>query len=66
MSIFEDDRPAGPKAPRITVGEDLSALSEDELAERITALEAEVLRIRQALEHRGSVRTAADALFSRT
>ena len=47
----------------ITVGEDLSSLSEDDLTLRITKLEAEIVRVRDVLSQRGNIRDAANALF---
>ncbi|MTI44991.1 uncharacterized small protein (DUF1192 family) [Roseibium hamelinense] len=65
MTISEDDKPSLPKRPQILVGEDLSKQSEEELGERIKALEAEILRTKKTLDHKRSVRTSADALFSK-
>ncbi|MTI00157.1 DUF1192 domain-containing protein [Roseibium sp. RKSG952] len=65
MNIFDDDGLKPAKAVEIVVGQDLSKLSEKDLTERISSLEAEIERTRDTLKHRGSVRSAADALFSK-
>ncbi len=43
--------------------EDLSLLGIEELQERITALETEIMRIRGQLERKHGTRSAAEALF---
>lgn len=45
--------------------EDLSLLGIEELGERISALEAEIARIRAQLERKRGTRSAAEALFKR-
>ncbi len=45
--------------------EDLEMFGADELQERITALEAEIDRVRAQLARKQATRAAADALFSR-
>ncbi|MBO0346938.1 DUF1192 domain-containing protein [Roseibium limicola] len=47
----------------ILVGEDLENLSEEELTQRIEALEAEIERTQQSLGHKKGVRANADAIF---
>lgn len=59
----EDELARAKKAAAITVGEDLSAISVDELAERITLLETEIERIKQDIEAKKGARSAADAVF---
>ena len=59
----EDDPERAKKAAAITVGEDLSAISVDELAERIGFLENEITRIRQEIEAKKTAKSAADAVF---
>ena len=49
----------------ITLGEDLSFLSEFELSERIMALEGEIARCRQAIGVRQATKSAADLFFKR-
>lgn len=65
MTGPEDDRPLKPLETQIVVGEDLTRLSEEELQERIGRLEAEIIRTRETLSQRGTVRDAADALFGK-
>lgn len=64
MAIFDDE----PKKPaRIhQIGQDLSLLSVDELAERIGQLQAEITRLEVELKSKGSTKAAAEALFRRT
>ena len=55
----DDDRPrAAQRKPR-----DLSTMSMDELAGYVAELEAEITRVQLAIDHKQSVRGAADALF---
>jgi uncharacterized small protein (DUF1192 family) len=65
MGHFDDDIPKKQEPNVVTVGEDLSRLSEDELRDRIEALTREVNRTREALEQRSTIRNAADALFQK-
>lgn len=58
---LEPDEPR-PKAAD-TVGEPLDLMSVDELAARITRLEAEIERTRAAREKKLASRSAADAFF---
>lgn len=53
------------KKPEIVLGEDLSARSENELNERIAALEAEIERCRTAISQRQATKRAADGFFKR-
>ena len=61
MAFMDDDRPKPPEPHR--VGEDLSSLSEAELAERINLLKAEIERIEAALKAKRASRDAAAAHF---
>jgi uncharacterized small protein (DUF1192 family) len=66
--VFMDDeffssRPDDPLA--ILARQDLDPLSQDELDERIAALEAEIARVRAHMEAASRHRSAADALFKR-
>ncbi|MEJ1157461.1 DUF1192 domain-containing protein [Prosthecomicrobium sp. N25] len=61
MAFLEDDRPK--KKPAHEVGQDLSLLSVGDLEERIAILEAEVARLRAAVEARRKSRSAADSVF---
>lgn len=63
MSFFDEDGPAKSEKIQIIVGEDLSDLSEEDLAERIIQLKAEIDRVELTLSERSKVRNAADALF---
>lgn len=63
MSLFDDDVPKKSTAGVITVGEDLSRLSESELTERIEALDEEINRTRKELEQRSTIRNAANSFF---
>jgi uncharacterized small protein (DUF1192 family) len=57
-----------PKKPKteIAIGQDLSAMSEFELAARILTLEAEIARSREAINARQATKAAADAIFKKT
>lgn len=65
MSLFDDDIPKKPEQSKITVGEDLTRLSEDELRDRIEALSEEINRTKKTLEQRSTIRNAADAFFQK-
>ncbi len=65
MSLFDDDIPKKPNQSPITVGDDLSRLSENELHERIKALTEEINRTQETLEQRGNIRNEADAFFQK-
>ncbi|MCB1496119.1 MAG: DUF1192 domain-containing protein [Bauldia sp.] len=60
MTMSEDDAPQK-KPARHQVGEDLSALSVDELNERIALLRSEIARIEEAI---GAKRASADVAAS--
>lgn len=64
---MEDDdrpRPRGDAASKLAT-EDLSPYSQDELADRIALLEAEITRVEQHRSRAAAHRSAADALFGR-
>lgn len=61
MAVFEDD--ARPKPAAHIVGEELTAISEAELAERIQLLQAEIKRIEEVLASKRASRLAAAAHF---
>ncbi|MET1412722.1 DUF1192 domain-containing protein [Roseibium sp. HPY-6] len=63
MSLFDEDVPKKLETGKITVGEELARLSEEELSERISALEAEINRTQQELEQRSTIRDAANSVF---
>ena len=55
-----------PKAkPTISVGDDLSEASVDELAARIEALKGEITRCEKAMHDKDAARLAADAVFGK-
>ena len=56
---------AKPGSPQLIVGEDLSRLSVADLDDRVTRLQAEIARVNAERDSRGSVRAAADALFTK-
>lgn len=58
-----DDRPK--TATAHTVGADLSAISVDELRERVALLEAEIERLRTEERRKLASRDAASAVFGR-
>jgi uncharacterized small protein (DUF1192 family) len=59
----EDDADKASKKQMISVGDDLSTLSIDELKHRITVLEHEVDKHKQAIQLKMKTHSAADALF---
>ncbi len=61
--MSDDDLERAKKVAAISVGEDLSAISVDELVERISLLEGEIARIKQEIEAKKGARSAADAVF---
>ncbi len=61
--FLDDDRPAPKRAHEI--GQDLSQLSVAELSERVVLLEAEIERLKEALEKKSASRSAADAFFKK-
>ncbi|MEI2384987.1 DUF1192 domain-containing protein [Breoghania sp. JC706] len=64
MAFADDETPLISPAAHV-VGQDLGALSVEELQERIALLHAEIERLETALKHKAATRSAADALFSR-
>ena len=65
MAIDLDElAPRKPK-PETVLGEDLSRMSAHELQSRITALETEIARTREALSKCAATKSAADAVFKR-
>jgi len=53
------------KKPVHEIGQDLSLLSVEELAERIEALKAEVARLEAAIAAKRASRSSADQFFKR-
>jgi uncharacterized small protein (DUF1192 family) len=65
MAIDLDElAPRKPKSD-IVLGEDLSQFSAHELEKRIAAMEAEILRAKEALHARAATKSAADEFFKR-
>lgn len=65
MPIDPDELLPRKKAPDIILGQDLSAMSEHELEARISSLETEISRCREAISARQATRSAADSVFKR-
>jgi uncharacterized small protein (DUF1192 family) len=65
MAIDPEELLPRKKPAGITIGEDLSHMSEFELSERIMALEGEIARCRQAIGARRVTKSAADTFFKR-
>ena len=61
MAIHEDDRPIKKAAHEI--GQDLTLLSVEELAERIALLNAEIARLQSSMQLKRATRDAADRFF---
>jgi len=61
----DDLEPRRKKLPDIVLGEDISALSANELEARIVRLEEEIARLREAIRARGATRSAAETFFKR-
>jgi uncharacterized small protein (DUF1192 family) len=62
MPFLEEEPPRKKPAAHV-VGEDLSRLSEDELAERVVILRGEIARIEAALTAKKAGRSAAASFF---
>jgi uncharacterized small protein (DUF1192 family) len=65
MAIDPEELLPRKKPAEVVLGEDLSAMSEFELAARIAMLEAEIARCRDAIAARQATKSAADAFFKR-
>ena len=63
MAIFEEEAPKKKKLHEI--GEDLAALSVDELGERIALLKAEILRLEEAIRLKRASADVAQTFFKR-
>lgn len=63
MPILDEELPKRKKGHEI--GEDLAALSLDELDERIELLRGEIRRIEDAIKSKRASASAADAFFRR-
>jgi uncharacterized small protein (DUF1192 family) len=62
-AIEEDDRPKKKIAHEI--GQDLALLSVEELNDRISLLNAEIMRLQTALASKRASRSAADQFFKK-
>lgn len=63
MALFEE--PVKKPASVHDIGQDLSLLSVDELARRVTILRGEIARLEAEIAAKGSTKAAAEALFKR-
>jgi uncharacterized small protein (DUF1192 family) len=61
MALLGDEPVRKPR--RHEIGQDLSALSVDELGARIEELNAEIARLEAERKAKGATKAAADALF---
>jgi uncharacterized small protein (DUF1192 family) len=59
----EELLPRKKKLTELTLGEDLSAMSEHELVARIAAIEGEISRCRDAIATRQATKSSAEAFF---
>ncbi len=60
-----DDESLPKKKPQHEIGQDLSLLALAEIEDRISQLEAEIVRLRDAYQKKQRSQAAADALFKR-
>jgi uncharacterized small protein (DUF1192 family) len=58
-----EDEAVKPKKPGPAAGEDLSALSVEELEDRVSLFEAEIARLKLAIAAKQSSRQTADSFF---
>lgn len=63
-AMFEDEEPEAKKASKLVVGVDLSTISVAELNERITLLEAEIVRVRSEIDKKQSSKASAESFFN--
>ena len=63
MAIIDEEEPIARGKP--AKPKDLSLMSIDELTEYISALEAEIVRVRQDIAGKQQQRSGAEALFKR-
>ena len=61
MAIEDDDRPK--KKVSHEIGQDLSLLSVEELAERIALMRSEIERLEQAMAKKRASKDAANSIF---
>ena len=60
--MFDDEDRAKPR-PDLVIGEDLDAISIEELEKRITLLEAEISRLRTEIVSKQGTRASAENFF---
>jgi uncharacterized small protein (DUF1192 family) len=60
-----DEEAVRPKKKAHELGEDLALLSVGELRERVEALQAEIVRLEQAIRSKEASKSAADTFFKR-
>ncbi|MFC6490675.1 DUF1192 domain-containing protein [Nitratireductor sp. GCM10026969] len=60
---MEEDVPKG--RPHYVIGQDISALSVEELKETVALLKEEIARLERELQAKDTTRATADALFRR-
>ena len=61
MAIDEDDKPK--KKISHEIGQDLTLLSVEEIAERIVLLQSEIQRLQSSMQLKRATRDAADRFF---
>jgi uncharacterized small protein (DUF1192 family) len=64
MAVF-DEEPVRKRRPH-EVGQDLSALSVDDLQLRIVELRGEIARVEADMKAKSAIKNAADALFRKS
>jgi len=62
MAIFDEDLPKK-SGPEYRIGQDLSALSVDELVETVEGLKAEIDRLEQEIVRKKATLSDADSFF---
>lgn len=60
---MDDDEPIAKRTSVLTPGEDISSLSVDELEERISVYEEEIVRLKAAIDSKNASKLAADSVF---
>ena len=65
MAIDPEELLPRKPAPETVIGQDISTLSVTELERRISELEAEISRSKEALKARAATKNAAEAVFKR-
>jgi uncharacterized small protein (DUF1192 family) len=65
MAIDPDELLPRKQASETVIGQDISTLSVTELERRISELQAEIARSKEALKARAATKNAAEAVFKR-